>query len=129
MTTERYQKGIQVMESIDGSSRKDKLKDLDEFCPDFSQMIVEFAFADIYSRPKLDLKTRELVTISSLITQQQLHHLKDHIKAARIQGATEDEIKEVIMQLAVYCGFPIAINAMMIAKEVFSEESPSGKRV
>ncbi len=119
MTTARYQKGLEVLHSIDGGSREEGiLKEVADFSPDLARLTVEFAIGDIYSRPGLDKKTREFITISSLVTSRQYNHLKDHINAAKMLGATQTEIQELILQLTVYIGFPAAINAMLVAKEV-----------
>ncbi|WP_119343671.1 carboxymuconolactone decarboxylase family protein [Facilibium subflavum] len=116
----RYKKGQETLHQIDGKNReKGVLADIKAFYPDLEKFTVEFAIGDIYSRPHLDLKTREFITISSLITQGQLNHLKDHIKAAQALGATKQEVCELILQLVVYAGFPKAINAMLVAKEVY----------
>jgi 4-carboxymuconolactone decarboxylase len=88
--------------------------------PDFGRLLIEFGFGDIYSRPQLDLRAREIATIASLATlgcaQPQL---KVHIEAALNVGCTRDEIVEVFMQMALYAGFPAALNALFAAREVF----------
>ena len=122
MSESRYEKGLKVLRSIDGSSREQGvLKEVESFCPELAKLTVEFAIGDIYSREGLDKKTRELITISSLVTSKQHNHLKDHLLAAKNLGVNAQEIKELILQLAVYAGFPAAINGMLVAKEVFSE--------
>ncbi|ACQ96932.1 4-carboxymuconolactone decarboxylase family protein [Burkholderia pseudomallei] len=85
-------------------------------------MLVEFGFGDIYSRPQLDLKSREIATIASLATLGHAQpQLKVHIEAALNVGCTRDEIVEVFMQMALYAGFPAALNALFAAHDVFGQ--------
>ncbi|EES43204.1 4-carboxymuconolactone decarboxylase family protein [Burkholderia mallei PRL-20] len=79
-------------------------------------MLVEFGFGDIYSRPQLDLKSREIATLGHAQPQ-----LKVHIEAALNVGCTRDEIVEVFMQMALYAGFPAALNALFAARDVFGQ--------
>ncbi|QYO63347.1 carboxymuconolactone decarboxylase family protein [Leptolyngbya sp. 7M] len=89
--------------------------------------ILEFAFGEIYSRPGLDAKTRQLVTITALTTLGNAQpQLKAHIQGALNVGCTRTEVVEVILQLVVYAGFPAALNAMLIAKQVFAERDEEG---
>ncbi len=124
MTDDRYQKGMDVLGRINSRAGKHVLESLTEIAPDMARWVVEFPYGDIYSRPGLDLKTRELITIASLTT---LGYAKDELKAhvcnALNAGCSKQEISETMMQMCVYAGFPAAINALHIAKEVF-EETP-----
>jgi len=88
-----------------------------------ARFIIEFPYGDIYSREKLDLKTRELLTIASLTTLGNAEsQLKSHIRNALNVGSSREEIIETIMQMAIYAGFPASLNAMLCAKEVFNSE-------
>ena len=122
MTNERYEKGLKTLLAInrDGLERINNL--LKDICPDMTRFVVEFPYGDIYSRPGIDLKTRELVTIASLTT---LGYAKDQLKAhitnALNVGCAKEEIIEAILQMAVYAGFPAALNGLFIAKEVFEQ--------
>jgi 4-carboxymuconolactone decarboxylase len=88
---------------------------------DLAELTVAFPFGEIYSRPGLDLRSRELVTLSALIALGAWPQFKVHVRGALSAGCTTTEIKEVIIQLAVYAGFPAALNAMQAAGEVFEE--------
>jgi 4-carboxymuconolactone decarboxylase len=89
--------------------------------PDFARYLIEFPFGDIYSRPALDLKSREIATIAALAALGNAQpQLKVHIEGALNVGCTRDEIVEVFMQMAVYAGFPAALNALFAAREVFA---------
>lgn len=127
----RYQKGLRVLTSINGQEGKSILKTLEAISPDMAKFVVEFPYGDIYSRPGLDIKTRELITIASLVTMGFAQkELKAHVRNALNAGCTKDQIKETIIQMCVYAGFPAALNGLMIAQEIFEqkEDSRSAKR-
>ena len=123
MTNERYEKGLETLKKISGNAAErinDLLKDV---CPDMARLVVEFPYGDIYSRDGLDIKTRELITVASLTTLGYAKdQLKAHVKNALNVGCTKEEIVEAIMQMAVYAGFPAALNGLLSAKEVFAEK-------
>ncbi len=97
----------------------DTLKDI---APDFARFIIEFPYGDIYSREILSPKERQIATIASLTTLGNAPtELKAHIQGGLNVGCTQQEIVEVIIQMAVYAGFPAAVNAILVAKEVFAE--------
>ncbi len=123
MTNQRYQRGLKTLAAINGQSGQRIMRMLENICPDMAKFIIEFPYGDIYSRKVLSLRTRELLTIASLTT---LGHspaqLKAHIANALNAGCTQAEIKEVILQMCVYAGFPAALNGLFVAQEVFSEK-------
>lgn len=93
-----------------------------EVAPDLPKYIIEFAYGDVYSRPGLDLKSRQLATVAALTAMGKApHELAVHIHGALNVGWTRSEIVEVIMQMALYAGFPAALQAMQVAKQVFAE--------
>lgn len=94
--------------------------------PDFARFMVEFGFGDIYARPGLELRQRQLVTMAALATLGTAgKQLRGHIRGSLNAGLTPTEITEALMQVALYAGFPNALNALMIAKEVFAEAGVS----
>lgn len=117
----RYEKGKKTLESIQNRSVEEIFKELEDIAPDLSRFVVEFPYSEIYTRQELDLKTREICTVSVLTVLGTIPQLKEHINAALNVGNTPTEIVEIIMQMSAYCGFPKSINAMMAAKEVFAE--------
>jgi 4-carboxymuconolactone decarboxylase len=120
MTNERHEKGLKKFQEIHGPVAKATVESLKDIAPDLGRFVTEFAFGDIYSRPGLDLKTRQMLTIASLVTLGNTPlQLKSHIKGALNVGCTKEEIVEVILQMAVYAGFPASMNAMYAAKEAF----------
>ena len=124
MTKGRFQKGWETLSKINGESGQRILKMLEDISPDMARLVIEFPFGDIYSRPGLDIKTRELITIASLTTLGfPQNELKAHVRNALNAGATRQEIIEVIIQMAVYAGFPASLNALFSAQEVFDPSS------
>jgi 4-carboxymuconolactone decarboxylase len=122
-TTERYQKGLDKLAEIDGQQGQKVIDSLADIAPDFAQYLIEFPFGDIYSRPGLDLRTRELVTVAALTALgNAAPQLKVHLHAALNVGCTREEIVETIIQMAVYAGFPAALNGLFAAKEVFASK-------
>ena len=117
----RYENGKKTIEDIQDRSVEEIFKDLDDIAPDLSRFVIEFPYSEIYTREELDLKTREICTVSALTVLGTIPQLKDHINAALNVGNSPTEIVEIIMQMSAYCGFPKSINAMVAAKEVFSE--------
>ena len=119
---ERYDRGLKNLEKIHPEASKALIESLKDIAPDLGRFVVEFPYGDIYERPGLDLKSREIATIAALTAIGDTKpELKDHIKGALNVGCQRQEIIEVIIQMAVYAGFPRAINGMNIAKEVFEE--------
>lgn len=120
MNENRYEVGLQVMEQIVGDHGSHTRESLNTISPDFERLLVEFAFGDVYSRPGLARKSREIGTISALTALgTALPQLKVHINGALNVRCTKEEIIEIIIQLSVYAGFPSALNGLNAAKEVF----------
>lgn len=117
----RYEKGKKTIESIQNRPVEEIFAELEDIAPDLSRFVIEFPYSEIYTREELDLKTREICTVSALTVLGTIPQLKDHINAALNVGNSPAEIVEVIMQMSAYCGFPKAINAVVAAKEVFKE--------
>jgi 4-carboxymuconolactone decarboxylase len=117
----RLERGRRALSRIDGEGGEKVVAALADIAPDFADYVIEFPFGDIYSRPGLDLRSREIATIAALTALgNAAPQLKVHIEAGLNVGLTRDEIVEVIMQMAVYAGFPAAVNGLFAAKEVFA---------
>jgi 4-carboxymuconolactone decarboxylase len=126
MDNERYLRGWAKLKEIDGEAGEQVIANLSDIAPDFATLLIEFPFGDIYSRPDLDLKTRELAVVAALTALgNAAPQLKVHIHGALNVGALREEIVEVIMQMAVYAGFPAALNGLFAAKEVFANRVES----
>ena len=119
---DRYQRGWEKLKEIDGAAGERVVESLKDIAPDFARLLIEFPFGDIYSRPGLDLRSREIAVIAALTALgNAAPQLKVHIHGALNVGCTTQEVVEVIMQMAVYAGFPAALNGLFAAKEVFAE--------
>ncbi|MDP9900840.1 carboxymuconolactone decarboxylase family protein [Variovorax ginsengisoli] len=125
MNDERYVRGWAKLKEVDGQAGQNVIDGLKDIAPDFARLLIEFPFGDIYSRPGLDLRTRELAVVAALTAMgNAAPQLRVHIHGARNVGCTQQEIVEVIMQMAVYAGFPAALNGLFAAKEMFALEGP-----
>lgn len=118
--SERFRRGWERLKAIDGEAGEQVIDSLGAIAPDLARYIIEFPFGDIYSRPQLDLKSRQLATVAALTALGNAQaQLKVHVQAALNVGCSQEEIIEVVMQMAVYAGFPAALNGMAVVKEVF----------
>ncbi len=123
MDDSRYQRGLAQLEAVSGTHGAKVVKSLEDIAPDLGRYIVEFAYGDIFARPGLDLKTRELATVAALTaTGTATAQLRVHIQAALHVGASRHEIIETILQIIPYAGFPAALNAVTVAREAFGAE-------
>jgi 4-carboxymuconolactone decarboxylase len=118
----RFDRGWNKLREIDGKAGERVIESLADIAPDFARYLIEFPFGDIYSRPQLDLRSREIAVVAALTALgNATPQLKVHIHGALNVGCTREEVVEVIMQMAVYAGFPAALNGLFAAKEVFAE--------
>lgn len=121
MLPDRYQQGLAKLREIDGEAGERVIESLADIAPDFARYLIEFPFGDIYSRPGLDLQRREIAVIAALTAMgNAAPQLKVHLQATLNVGVTREEVVEVIMQMAVYAGFPAALNGLSAAREVFA---------
>ena len=122
--TERYERGRRALAEIDGDAGEAVIDSLADIAPDFARYLLEFPFGDIYSRPGLDLRSREVATIAALTAMgTAAPQLKVHIRAGLNVGLNREEVIEIIMQMAVYAGFPAALNGLAVAREAFADAS------
>jgi 4-carboxymuconolactone decarboxylase len=128
MESDRYRRGREVLHKIHGHTGERVIEALQEVAPDLARYIAEFAYGDVYSRGVLSLKEREIATLAALTALgNAMPELKTHIHAALNVGCSRKEVMEVIVQMAVYAGFPAALNASFAAKEVFGERDAAGQ--
>ncbi|MGD9212147.1 MAG: carboxymuconolactone decarboxylase family protein [Desulfobacteraceae bacterium] len=122
MSSERYERGWKQLVTVVGDGGERVIESLQGIAPDVGKHIVEFAFGDIYCRPGLNLKQRQLVTIGSLTSLGGSEpQLSGHINAALNVGLTPDEIVEAIMHCSPFVGFPRVVNALALAKNIFEK--------
>ena len=119
MNQSRFERGKARLAEIDGEAGQAVIASLTDIAPDLGRYIIEFGFGDIYSRPGLDLRTRELATVAALTAMGHARpQLEVHLAAALNVGATTAEIVEVIIQMALYAGFPASLNAIAALRTV-----------
>lgn len=124
--TERYERGLAKLHEIDGEVGEKVVASLADIAPDFARLLIEFPFGDVYSRPGLDLRAREIATIAALTAMgTAAPQLKVHVEAGLNVGLTAGEIVEVVIQMAVYAGFPAALNGLAVCREVFAARGVS----
>jgi 4-carboxymuconolactone decarboxylase len=120
----RYERGLAKFVEIYGDLAKTFLASLEDIAPDLGTYVMEFAFGDIHCRPGLSLQSREIATVAALTAIGTAGpQLRAHIDGALNVGCTEQQVVEVIMQMALYAGFPAALNGIQIAREVFQERA------
>lgn len=123
----RFERGLARLTEIHGDYGKQVLASLDTIAPDLKNWVISFAFGEVYTRPGLDLRCRQLVTLAALVVQGNGGaELEAHIRGTLNVGVSRGEIIEAIMQLAVYAGFPAAIHGVITAGEVFAELDGAG---
>ncbi len=124
---ERYEKGMSVRRAVLGDAHVDRaLKNKNDFNQDFHDLITRYAWGEVWTRPGLPRHTRSLLTLAMMVALNRSDELRMHLRAAFNNGVDRDEIKEVLLQTAIYCGVPAANSAFHVAEEVFAEMD--GKR-
>ena len=124
---ERYQRGLRRLAEIDGEAGERVVRALEGIAPDLARYLVEFPFGDVYSRPGLDLRSREIATVAALTALGNARpQLEVHLHAALNVGCSRGEVVEVLIQMAVYAGFPAALNGIDAARKVFAERDDRG---
>jgi len=119
---ERQERGAAALAAITGGTGAAVVESLKDLAPDLAQWIIEFSYGDVMSRPGLDLRSRQFATVAALTAMGTVApQLKVHIAGGLNVGCQPAEIVEVILQMAVFAGFPAAINALNLAREVFRE--------
>ena len=117
---DRYEAGMKVRRAVLGDAHVDaSLEKRNDFNDVFQDLITRYAWGEIWSRPGLSRQTRSLITVAMLVALDREDELRMHLRAALKNGVTQDEIREVLLQSAIYCGVPAANSAFRIAQEVF----------
>jgi 4-carboxymuconolactone decarboxylase len=125
----RYEQGMTMRRAVLGDEHVDRsLQNRNAFNEDFQDLITRYAWGEIWTRPGLPRRTRSLITIAMLVALNRGDELRMHLQAAINNGVTHDEIKEVLLQTAIYCGVPAANSAFHIADELFKEVASKPKQ-
>lgn len=122
MNKETFEKGLAIRRQVLGEEYVDRsLAAADEFNRPMQQLVTEYCWGEIWSRPGLEAKTRSLLNLAMLTALNRPHEIKLHVRGALNNGVTKAEISEVFLQAAIYCGVPAAIDSFRLAREVFEE--------
>ena len=121
--SDRHDRGMEVRREVLGDEHVDDATTrTTEFTEDFQDLITRYAWGEIWTRPGLDRRMRSAITLTALIARGHFEELAMHIRAARRNGLSDDEIKEVLLQSAIYCGVPAANHAFAVASQVLEED-------
>ena len=122
MNREAFDKGLKTRREVLGADYVDNaIQSADDFNRPLQEMVTEYAWDGIWNRPGLDRKTRSILNLGMLVALNRPHELKLHVRGAITNGLSKDEIREILLQTAIYCGVPAAIDGFRTAKEVFKE--------
>jgi len=125
MSEEAKDRGMRIRREVLGDEHVDAaIERTSEFTADFQDLITRYAWGEIWNRPGLDRRTRSAITLTALVALNHLDELAMHIRAAKRNGLSDDEIKEVLLQSAIYCGVPAANAAFAVAQRVLEEDGP-----
>lgn len=124
-----FDTGLKIRKAVLGEAHVERsLADVDDFNRDLQQLVTGFAWGEVWSRPGLTLRERSLLNLAFLSALNRPHELETHLRGALNNGCTQEQIREVLLQAAVYCGFPAAVDAFRIARRVLKErEAEAGK--
>ena len=122
MNKELFEKGLAIRRAVLGPEFVDNaIKTADDFSRPLQELVTEYCWGEVWGRPGLDRKIRSMLNLAMLSALNRPHEIKMHVKGALSNGVTKDEIKEIFLQVAIYCGVPAAVDSFRIARETFKE--------
>jgi 4-carboxymuconolactone decarboxylase len=122
MKDELFEKGLKVRREVLGADYVDNsIKNADEFNLPMQELVTRYCWGEIWTRPTFDRRTRSIMNLAMLTALNRPHEVKLHVRGAINNGLSKEEIAEIFLQAAIYCGVPAAIDSFRIAKEVFEE--------
>jgi len=117
-----FEKGLGIRRAVLGAEYVDNaIKNADDFSRPLQELVTQYCWGEIWGRPGLDKKTRSFINLAMITALNRPHEVKMHIKGALNNGLTKNDIQEVFLQVAIYCGVPAAVDSFRIAREVFQE--------
>jgi 4-carboxymuconolactone decarboxylase len=117
-----FEKGLEIRRAVLGKEYVDKqIASADDFSRPLQELVTQYCWGEAWGRPGLDRKTRSMINLAMLSALNRPHELKTHVKAAITNGLTKDEIREVLLQVAIYCGVPAGVDSFRAAKEALAE--------
>jgi 4-carboxymuconolactone decarboxylase len=122
MGDELFEKGLQIRREVLGAEYVDKsLKSANDFNRPLQELVTKYCWGEIWGRPTLDRRTRSIINLAMITALNRTHEVKLHVKGAIHNGLSKDDIREVLLQTAIYCGVPAAVDSFRAAQEVFTE--------
>ena len=122
MDEKRYEEGLAIRRAVLGAEYVDKsLRSADDFTRPMQELVTEYCWGEIWTRPGLDRRIRSFLNLAMLTALNRPHEIRLHVRGALNNGLTREELMEVFLQSAIYCGVPAALDAMRVANEVFAE--------
>ena len=122
MASELFEKGLKTRREVLGAEYVDaSIKNADAFTQELQELVTSYCWGDIWNRPGLDRRTRSFLNLAMLTALNRPHEIKLHVRGAINNGLTKEEIKEVFLQSAIYCGVPASLDSFRVDKEVFKE--------
>jgi 4-carboxymuconolactone decarboxylase len=122
MASELFEKGLNVRREVLGAEHVEaSMSQADDFSRPLQELVTEYCWGNVWSRPGLDRKTRSLINVAMLTALNRPHEVKLHLRGALNNGCSKNEIMEVLLQTAIYCGVPAAMDSLRVAKEFFQE--------
>ncbi len=129
MANELFEKGLQVRREVLGAEHVDaSMSQADDFSRPLQELVTEYCWGNVWSRPGLDRKTRSLINVAMLTALNRPHEVKLHLRGALNNGCSKNDIMEVLLQTAIYCGVPAAMDSLRVAKEFFQEVEQKQER-
>ena len=125
MASELFEKGLKVRREVLGAEHVNaSISQADDFSRPLQELVTEYCWGNVWSRPGLDRKTRSLINVAMLTALNRPHEVKLHLRGALNNGCSKNDIMEVLLQTAIYCGVPAAMDSLRVAKEFFLEVEP-----
>jgi 4-carboxymuconolactone decarboxylase len=122
MSREKYEKGLEIRKAVLGKEYvENSLKNADDFSLPMQELSTEYCWGHVWGREGLSRKDRSMINLAMISALNRPHELKLHVKGALVNGVTRDEIREILLQVAIYCGIPAGIDSFRLAKEAFAE--------
>lgn len=122
MNREMYDKGMEIRRATLGDAYVDKaIEGMDDFTADLQELVTTYCWGEVWGREGLDRKTRSTINLAMISALNRPHELQAHVRGALNNGLTRDEIKEILLQVGIYCGVPAMVDSFRLAKAVFAE--------
>ena len=128
MTDDLYERGLEIRRAVVGTEYVERsLAEADDFTRPLQELVTRYCWGDVWSRPGLERRERSMINLSMIAALNRPHELKLHVRGAINNGLNKDEIREILLQVAIYAGVPASLDSFRVAKEVFAEMKAKGE--